>query len=166
MECSICYESFIFPKTKEELMILQEKYYKESKEKYEKMKLKNNDKLEEDKGLIEYINKMSIFEGLVITNKHNLTYKCITNNCSYIICGFCLERLKSNGKSPLDMTDNDIINSNRLIKCPNCRTYDFKEYMKNVLHELKFIVAKKNNKLDDYSIKLEEDIVSLFNFID
>ena len=156
MQCSVCYDSFMFPKTEEELKILKKKYYKESLEKLDKAKLENNQELE-DQAWDEIFIKQSRFNGLIITNKHNSTYKCITDNCNSIICGDCLERMKSNGKDCVNTTDDDEDNSNRLIKCPYCRSPAFKEYMNNVFFQLKWNISKKNND-EDFFKDLCEDI--------
>lgn len=131
MECSICFEGFMFPKNEEELKELRKLYFKNIKEEYQKAKLENNKELL-DKNLVELITKQSKFEGLIITDIYNTTYKCSTKKCNTIICNDCLKLLKSNGKN-WHKVDEDF-DFKSLIKCPYCRTTDFKEYMKNSVH--------------------------------
>ena len=140
MECSICFESFMFPKNKEELKELAKLYFKDIKEEYQKAKLENNEELL-DKNLVELIKKHSKFEGLIITDIYNTTYKCSTKKCNTIICNDCLKLLKSNGKNWHEV-DEDL---NSLIKCPYCRTTDFKEYMKNSVHVELLMKANREN---------------------
>jgi hypothetical protein len=120
----------MFPKNEEELKELTKLYFKDIKEEYQKAKLENNEELL-NKNFEEILVKQSKFEGLIITDIYNTTYKCSTKKCNTIICNDCLKLLKSNGKKCFEVTDENL---NSLIKCPYCRTTDFKEYMKNSVH--------------------------------
>jgi len=155
MECSICYEKFLYPKNQEEILEIKKIFYKESKEKYEKAKLEGNKELKE-KYLHELVNKSSILDGLIITDKHNLSYKCLIENCDSIICGDCLIRIKTNGKTLENMTDDDMDDKYKLIKCPYCRNTDFKDYLKNNVFEELLMKANKNNYLENKFKKEDE----------
>ena len=133
MQCSICFENFMFPKNEKELKELSKSYFMDIIEKYQKAELENNEELF-DKYLKERIVKKSKFEALIITDIYNTTYKCSTKNCNTIICNNCLNLVKTNGKNIFEETDEDLKEEYRLIKCPYCRTTDYKEYMKNSVH--------------------------------
>jgi hypothetical protein len=72
MECSICYEQFLRPKTKKDFVIL----YNEN--------VKNDDDI-------------GHFLNLIITTKHNKTHSCSTKNCEGLFCNHCWMKITSKG---------------------------------------------------------------------
>jgi hypothetical protein len=123
----------MFPKNEKELKELSKSYFMDIIEKYQKAELENNKELF-NKYLKERIVKESKFEALIITDIYNTTYKCSTKNCNTIICNNCLNLVKTNGKNTFEVTDEDLKEEYRLIKCPYCRTTDYTEYMRYSVH--------------------------------
>jgi hypothetical protein len=118
MECSICYENFLYANSQEETIELYANFKKN----------KNIDEFE----------IMSKFEGFLITSKHNETQKCDSPNCNSMICGNCW----------IDYTADELLVSNKeLFKCPFCRQIYWKYYMKNNVHSQLIITVLKKNHL-------------------
>ena len=122
MECPICYEKFIIPKTNAELQ-----------EEIKKM----NKIFEGPEEHSDKCNKLFHFENLLISPKHNPTHACSTPNCNCIICGNCWERITCGGTNFQDMEPPSIY---KTFKCPYCRNIDWKYYMNNVFNELQIKV--------------------------
>lgn len=120
MECSICYEKFFTPTTKEEL-----------KQIYNEI-VKTND-----------VKEFMKFDSLVITPNHNTTYKCSTQNCHAIICAECYTKITCNGKDFDDIDIDDIPSKYDTFICPYCRNIDWKIYMDKVLDDLQYKVLGK-----------------------
>ena len=87
MECVICYEKFVIPKTQEEF----ERIYEEN--------VKNNN-----------YDEIQKFLNLVITSKHNTTHSCSTTICECLICEDCWIKV-TYGKSIDEMTEEDMSNN-------------------------------------------------------
>jgi hypothetical protein len=113
MECAICYEKFFRPTSEKEF----EKMYKEN--------VKNN----------TYYEIMK-FKNLLITFNHNTNHYCLTPNCECIICRDCWIKITHNGKSLVEMTEDDMPSIYDYFECPFCKQIDWKDYMNNVLNEL------------------------------
>ena len=113
MECALCFEKFIKPKTQEEYAEI-----------YKKME-----------SITDYIELVK-FKNFIITPKHNYTHTCSTPNCDCLICGECWNKITSNGKGILEETDDDMPSIYDYFKCPFCRNIDWKYYMNNVFNEL------------------------------
>jgi DNA-directed RNA polymerase subunit RPC12/RpoP len=113
MECAICYEKFLIPKSKEEF------------EKICNQNVKNND-----------YNEIQKLKKLLITPNHNETHTCSTPNCECIICSDCWSRITLKGKNIWEATEDDIPSIYDKFKCPYCRSIDWKYYMENVFDEL------------------------------
>jgi len=128
MECTICYEKFFTPTTKEEFKQIHHEI------------VKTNDE-----------QKILRFYDLVITPYHNTTYKCSTQNCGSIICAECYTKITCNGKDIYDMDIDDMPSKYDTFICPYCRNIDWKMYMDNVLDELQYKV------LGEEAIKLIEE---------
>jgi hypothetical protein len=128
MECTICYEKFFIPKTKEEL----EKKIEET--------INNND-----------FEKYLKFDSLLITSKHNTTRSCPTPNCECIICRECWIKITHTECVMLD----DLPNPNDYFKCPFCRQIDWKDYMEIVFNELqqKVLTKEEFRKVMDKQLK-------------
>ena len=71
MECSLCYETFLTPKTKREFVQL----------------------LNEHETIGHFLNRL-------ITSTHNTTYTCSTRNCERLFCNQCWTRIKTKGRIP------------------------------------------------------------------
>ena len=112
MECSICYENFFIPKTREEVEN-KIKEIRKNKKDFEK------------------------FKNLLITSKHNTSYICSTPNCESLICRDCWTKIKFKDVD-LDTFNYDNVSSmfNTFI-CPYCRKPDWKDYMNDVFMELR-----------------------------
>lgn len=125
MECSICYESFVFPKSLIELEELEEVYMRD-----------------ENKSVLK-------FQDLVITPTHNTSIKCETPNCNSVVCGSCWYMYICNGKDIDESTLDDIESSiGKLQKCPLCRQVYWKKHMETVQNELLSKVLNEH----DYSV--------------
>jgi hypothetical protein len=121
MECSICFEKFFRPTSKEELKQLID----------EKTKGKNE-------------NEIFRFYNLIITTNHNTTYKCSNNNCDCILCAECYTKYTCNGKDIYNMTFYDMPNICDTFTCPFCRNIDWKHYMNRVFNELQCKIPRKD----------------------
>jgi len=132
MECAICYEKFLIPKTQEEL----EKMFKEN---------------------INDYNEIMKFNNLLITFKHNNTHICPTPNCNCLICGDCWIKITHNGKGIDDMTEDDMPSMYEYFKCPYCRQIDWKYYMENVFNELQKKLLSEEEFLDIFFKKCFPD---------
>jgi len=132
MECAICYEKFFIPKTKEEFENM-----------YNKNVQDNN---------LEQIMK---FTNLLITSKHNTSYKCPTPNCNCIICENCWIKIKHNVKDIDEILEYENKYNYNYFKCPYCIQIDWKEYMNNVFVELQ-------KKILPEDIFLEETFKRIF----
>ena len=113
MECAICFEKFLTPKTKEEF----EEIYKKN--------VKNNN----------YSEIMKL-KNLLITSKHNETHTCSTSNCGCLICRDCWIKITHKGKDIMEATIDDMPSIYDFFICPYCRNIDWKDYMNNVFNEL------------------------------
>ena len=116
MECSICYEKFIYPKPIDDINKLFEEFKNEKDNKQ-----KNN--------IIDF-ELEGHFLGLIITPTHNESIKCETNNCKSVICGHCWSKYISDNFKDIEKT-------NQPHNCPYCKQTLYKYYMTNVvLNEL------------------------------
>jgi hypothetical protein len=137
MECAICFEKFLTPKSKEEL----EKLYKEN--------IKNNN-----------FDDWCKFSNLIITSKHNETHVCSTPNCECIICRDCWIKITNNGKDIMEATEDDIPSIYDYFICPYCRNIDWKYYMHNVFTELQ----QKVLGMEEYTkLFIQKNFPELFN---
>jgi hypothetical protein len=75
MECAICLENFVLPRTNEDL----DRWYNE--------KCKTKDSIERKK-----------LENLLITKTHNQTHACPNPSCTCLICGDCWRTITNNGQ--------------------------------------------------------------------
>jgi hypothetical protein len=138
MECSICFEKFIFPNSNEESFETLYSNYKKDE-------------------IIDEYKKLINFKHLIITTKHDSTIKCETPNCNSTLCNNCFTKLTFNGKELEDAYEEDFPSENTLFKCPFCRQVYYKYYMKvNILNELleKVLGVEKYRK---YMIKKLKD---------
>lgn len=135
MECSICYEKFFTPKTKEELHCLIN----------ENIKNKSYKEIEK-------------FKNLLITNNHNETHTCPTPNCQCITCGDCWIKITHKGKSINEATQDDFSSINDFFVCPYCKNVDWKYYMNNVFNELQIKVLGYDVYIDLLTSKLSRVI--------
>ena len=71
MECTICYETFLTPKTKRDFLTL----------------------LNEHETIDHFLNR-------VMTPTYNTTYTCPTRNCERLFCKQCWTTIKTKGRVP------------------------------------------------------------------
>jgi hypothetical protein len=128
MECSICYEKFIYPTSKVEFEKLFENY--------------NNINYTLDKRR-NFLN----FMRLVITSRHNETIQCETPNCNSIICSNCWTKYTDRENESFDKFDNT------LDKCPFCKQVYWKYYMKNIVHFELLMKVLNVDEFNEYTFK-------------
>ena len=136
MECAICYNKFFKPKSKEELQEI----------------LNKNIPSISDNNVSDHTFYDSIikFDNFLITSNHNTTHSCCTFNCPCLICRDCWNKITFPNQDTeyLDLTFENInIND---FKCPYCRIVQWKDYMRNVLLELKYKVLNREDFRKSY----------------
>jgi hypothetical protein len=77
MECAICYERFLTPKTKKEFAALLNEHVKQN----------------DDEEIERFLN-------LIITPRHNNTHTCTTPMCESLFCLNCWGKIKRGGICP------------------------------------------------------------------
>ena len=94
-------------------------------------------------------NEIMKLRNLLITPNHNTTHVCSTPNCSCIICENCWIKVTHKGKDWDTITENDMPTIYDKFVCPYCRNVDWKDYMNNVLHELRFKILTNEEIISD-----------------
>lgn len=122
MECTICFEKFFMPNTKEEC----------------KKFIEGNLDINQNRH-----KELMRLWSLIVTPSYNTTHKCYIPNCECIICDWCWTRIRYRGKDSTDATLDDIPSIYDYFVCPCCRNIDWKYYMTNVFRELQIRVLGK-----------------------
>lgn len=134
LECFICFESFIFPKSINENL---EIYNYEVINKANEYMIKNNISGKTNKKII--INQFSKRYYQRLWYPHYKQYKCSTENCNTAICGTCIEEINKRS-------------INEIFRCTHCRLYDWKVYMTKCV--LPQIIMKYLSKKSLYNINI------------
>ena len=134
MECAICYEKFITPKTREAIKDLCNEYI-----------------------IGKEIDEINKFTNLLITTKHNETHSCPTPNCECLICRDCWIKITHKGKDIYTANTDDMPRIFDKFICPYCRIVDWKYYMNNVFNELQ----QKVLGMDEWGRMFDERVLSL-----
>jgi len=133
MECSLCYEKFIYPNSSIELEELFENYNN------------INSSINERENFIKFMN-------FVITTRHNRTMQCETEKCNSIICFNCWTKYTDRENESIDGSFDKTLD-----KCPFCRQVYWKYYMKNIVHSE--LLMKVLNEDEFINIIMEKMII-------
>lgn len=142
MECSICFEKFIFIKSKEDWDTEKKKFYKKYENTFDK-----EDKFADSKIFWR-------FRGLLNTS----TKKCETLNCDCILCDECWFRIRTNGKKMYDADFDDFLEPNDLYRCPLCRQVDWKYQMERVHSELLQKLLSKDELIEIITMNIRNNL--------
>ena len=135
-DCSICYESFFYPKNIDEGIFF---YNKEVTEKTNDFIIKNFIFSKREKRYIMRQNLKNFYKRFWYPNFKQ--YKCSTENCCTVICGNCVEQIEWKSYS-------------FVFKCTHCRLYDWKQYMtKYVFPEMIMIYLSRTSGNGIFSMR-------------